>query len=250
MNYRTTLLLPFLCLSSIFFLHAMEKQSPKPIIEGFIIPIDLTYHWQEYHDDLHTISNMYSNISIPVVQVAVFYQNSGFINSYIADWTQKTPNIIYNYEKCSKEFPQYVPLTLFYNKQEGDVLSLKIHGYEARLTCIGRTVFPPNCPENYDTYNKNEVITENKFEVRLNELIANFQAKIFNTKKSSYNPCIAQFCIDHKILEPKDGSDVAYVHGKNGFKDMQTSMVSLIQGKANLSTILLLLYIKNNAAGA
>jgi hypothetical protein len=265
MNYFATRLSAFLlCFSSIILLHAMEEQNPivptKPVIKGFIYPQMLTYHAQAYHDQWNSVSNVYSHAFIPVVDVNVLYADEGYPVEF--DWTQGTPKVIYTYEKWNwkhpdnKKFPQYVPLTLFYNKQEGDILSLRIHGYEARLTCTSQlpiAIFKDQ-PEDTGgigyacTYNKDRVAADKNFTARLNSLIENFTNKIFQINHKDYDQTIVQFCIEHKIIEPKDGSDINYTHGENGFKDLKTSMILLImeqiEQKNQIAPILLLLLIK------
>ena len=199
MNYFATRLSAFLlCFSSIILLHAMEEQNSivptKPVIKGFIYPQMLTYHAQTYHDQWNSVSNVYSNAFIPVVQVSVFYADEAYPVEF--DWTGGTPKVIRTYERWNwehpddKNFPQYVPLTLFYNKQEGDVLSLCIHGYEARLTCTSQVPIAmfKNQPEGaggiWYSYDKNLVDADKNFTARFNSLIANFTNKIFKINQN------------------------------------------------------------------
>src|SRR5436190_10022052 len=183
MNNFTTQLFYFLLSSScIFFLHAMEIQ--KPIIEGFIYPKGpLGYQTQEYHNNFHSITNIYSTIFTPIIEINVFYvDKEGYPVEF--DWTKGTPSKISKYENWNKssdnkKFPQYAPITLFYNKQEGDILSLSVYGYEAHLTCTSQLPLiyfkQPEGQGLLYIYDKTRTTAENNFNTLFNFHINNFK---------------------------------------------------------------------------
>src|SRR5438552_17092269 len=142
MNYFATLAF-LLCFSSSIFLHAAQQEIQKPIIEGFIYPRALhRYETSQYHKNLFDISEIYSTVFIPVIEVNVFYANET-TSPVECDWTVIAPKAIADYEhstieSCNKLFPKYLPITLFYNKEEGDELVLNMHGYETHFICTGQ----------------------------------------------------------------------------------------------------------------
>ena len=99
------------------------------------------------------------------------------------------------------------------------------------------------------SYDKNLVDADKNFTARFNSLIANFTNKIFKINHQGYDQTIVQFCIEHKIIEPKDGSDTNYTHGENGFKDLKASMILLImkhlEQKKQIAPMFLLPQTKN-----
>jgi hypothetical protein len=254
MNYFATRAF-LLCFSSSIFLHAAQQEIQKPIIKGFIYPQALhRYETSQYHKNLCDISEIYSTVFIPVIQVNAFYANET-TSPVEYDWTIITPKAIADYEhsiieNCNKVFPKYLPITLFYNKEEGDELLLNMHGYETHLICTRQL------PQRYklfgegflytSSYNKTHATTTQNFSTHLNICMQSFQQTTFQIDDPIQNKDLVQFFIKNEVIEPIEESSNVYKHGKNGFKNLEICVLSLIHEKINMPMMLLLLQTKNH----
>jgi len=302
MNFFTTRLCSFLlCSSYIFFLHAMEIQKlQKPIIKAFISPIDCPHYApQAYHDHLNKIGfNSFRFIPVIKVNVRFAAQSS---NSIEYEWTnvEHTHITLFEKEHCyytkqklqnapnfennsnqQKFFPAAVPITLFHNKKEGDIVSLQIHGYPAELICTYKV-------PTYDfQYEKDKIKDEDNFNTIFKKTIKDFSIrteytlvceyytkkhKIFFDNYLNFTEEDKKYFYDNQILEiikiiGKSGAvyeidenkkypgqtSITYKHGNNCFKSMEQLIAKTlfykISQKASFGSILLmkLLYDHQN----
>ena len=73
-----------------------------------------------------------------------------------------------------------------------------------------------------------------------------FPKTTFRIDSPTQDKDLVQFFIENEAIEPMEESSKLYKHGKNGFKNLETCVLSLMREKINLPVMLLLLQTKNH----